>query len=64
MYLEVIGQVYGDAQKVIIDQKAGGGQGVVPYLPLPEIQKRKRKNADDNSDAAVDTATPDTNQTQ
>jgi modulator of FtsH protease HflK len=64
MYLEVIGQVYGDAQKVIIDQKAGGGQGVVPYLPLPEIQKRNRKNADGNSDAAVDTANPDTNQTQ
>lgn len=39
MYLETIGEVLGSARKVIIDQK-GDGSGVVPYLPLPEIQKR------------------------
>lgn len=39
MYLETLGQVLGSAQKVIIDQE-GGSRGVVPYLPLPEIQKR------------------------
>jgi membrane protease subunit HflK len=39
MYLETLGEVLGSARKVIIDQK-GGGQGVVPYLPLPEVQKR------------------------
>jgi len=27
------------AQKIIIDNKAGGS-GVIPYLPLPEVQKR------------------------
>jgi len=40
MYLEAIGEVLGSAQKVIVDQKGGSGTGVVPYLPLPEIQKR------------------------
>ena len=31
--------------KIIIDSSASGGSGVVPYLPLPEIQKRS-KSAD------------------
>ena len=28
-----------DADKVIVDKKAAGGSGVVPYLPLPELRK-------------------------
>ncbi|MDA0663376.1 MAG: FtsH protease activity modulator HflK [Proteobacteria bacterium] len=45
MYLETMGAVMGSARKVIIDQNAGGS-GVVPYLPLPEIQNRQApKNA-------------------
>jgi len=40
MYLETLGEVLGSAQKVIIDQQGGSRGGVVPYLPLPEIQKR------------------------
>ncbi len=44
MYLETLGEVLGSARKVIIDQK-GGGQGVVPYLPLPEVQKRSEEAA-------------------
>ena len=47
MYLETIGAVLGQARKIIIDQK-GGGPGVVPYLPLPEIQKRQDSNASSN----------------
>ena len=39
MYLETLGAVLGSARKVIIDQK-GSASGVVPYLPLPEVQKR------------------------
>lgn len=46
MYLETMGNVFGSAQKVIVDQKGGSGQGVVPYLPLPEIQKRVRSDSD------------------
>jgi membrane protease subunit HflK len=39
IYLETMESVMRDMNKVIIDS-AGGGAGVVPYLPLPEIQKR------------------------
>jgi membrane protease subunit HflK len=41
LFLERMQQVFKDADKVIID-KGQGGSGVVPYLPLPELQKRKR----------------------
>ena len=41
IYLETLEQVLQGVNKVIIDSDAGGtGPGVVPYLPLPEIQKR------------------------
>ena len=41
LYLETMETILRGATKVIIDPGAGGaGSGVVPYLPLPEIQKR------------------------
>lgn len=39
LYLEALQDVLSKSDKVIIDQGTDG-QGVVPYLPLPEIQKR------------------------
>ncbi len=39
MYLEALSSILGSADKVIVDTGAGG-TGVVPYLPLPELQKR------------------------
>jgi membrane protease subunit HflK len=44
MYLETMEEVFAGTNKVIIDPSAKGGSGVVPYLPLPEIQKRARRN--------------------
>jgi modulator of FtsH protease HflK len=38
LYLETMERILGSADKIIID---GKGQGVVPYLPLDQIQKRK-----------------------
>ena len=38
MYLETMEKVLADINKIIIDRKAGG---VVPYLPLPELSKKK-----------------------
>ena len=38
MYLETMEKVLADINKVIIDRKAGG---VVPYLPLTELSKKK-----------------------
>jgi len=44
MYLEAMQEVLSKADKVIVDQNAQG-QGVVPYLPLPEVQKRSQQGA-------------------
>jgi membrane protease subunit HflK len=41
MYLETFEEVFKGMNKVIIDGGAKGGQGVVPYLPLPELQRRQ-----------------------
>lgn len=39
MYLETIEQVYAPAEKIVLDE--GAGTGVVPYLPLDQLGKRK-----------------------
>jgi membrane protease subunit HflK len=39
LYLETMERVLGGSEKIILDGKAG--QGVVPYLPLDQLQKRK-----------------------
>lgn len=39
LYLETMEEVLGRVDKVIIDEGVGGGQGVVPYLPLNELRK-------------------------
>jgi membrane protease subunit HflK len=43
MFLEMMEQVLGRSNKIIVEES--GGQGVVPYLPLPEVQKRVEENA-------------------
>ncbi|PZX19714.1 membrane protease subunit HflK [Palleronia aestuarii] len=42
LYLETMEEVLGRVDKVILDETggAGGGQGVVPYLPLTELNRR------------------------
>ena len=44
LYLERMQEVLKDADKIIMDSSKGG-QGVVPYLPLPEVKKRSDRNA-------------------
>jgi len=41
LYIETMERVLGDVDKVILDESAngGGGQGVVPYLPLNELRR-------------------------
>jgi membrane protease subunit HflK len=41
LYLETMERVLGGVEKIIIDENAGGGQGVVPYLPLNELNKNR-----------------------
>jgi membrane protease subunit HflK len=43
IYLETMEEVLRDMNKVVIDRSAGGG--VVPYLPLPELERRARERA-------------------
>lgn len=42
LFLETMEKVLKDSNKVIIEQ--GAGQGVVPYLPLTELQRRPQGN--------------------
>ena len=44
LFLETMENVLRDSNKVILEQ--GGGQGVVPYLPLPEISKRRESTGE------------------
>jgi membrane protease subunit HflK len=44
MFLETIGMVLGAADKILIDGPAGG-QSVIPYLALPEINKRSKESS-------------------
>ena len=62
MYLEALGEVLGSAQKVIIDQRGGAGSGVVPYLPLPEIQKRATGSSTRASEDGAGAASQGSNQ--
>ena len=41
LFLEMQERVLSGADKIILDQKGNGGQGVVPFLPLDQLQKRK-----------------------
>ena len=39
LYLETMERVLGGVDKIILDDNAGGSQGVLPYLPLNELRK-------------------------
>ena len=41
LYIETMEQVFSDVEKVIIDE-SGGGQGVVPYLPLNDLRRENK----------------------
>lgn len=44
LYLETMERVLQDVDKIIIDEQAEGGQGVVPYLPLNELNRSRGSN--------------------
>ncbi|MCO6388103.1 FtsH protease activity modulator HflK [Aliihoeflea sp. 40Bstr573] len=41
LFLETMENVLRGSNKVIVEQGTNGGQGVVPYLPLPELDARR-----------------------
>jgi membrane protease subunit HflK len=51
MYLETMEQVLRGTNKVIVDKQEGGG-GVVPYLPLQELQRARPPQAHQPTGAA------------
>lgn len=46
LFLETMEGVFSSSNKVIVDDN-GQGNGVVPYLPLPELQNRRQANTQD-----------------
>ncbi|MBS0233194.1 MAG: FtsH protease activity modulator HflK [Proteobacteria bacterium] len=48
LYLEMQEKVLSGADKIIVDQK-GNGQGIVPFLPLEQLQKRDTEPQPDQS---------------
>ncbi|MGX7741177.1 FtsH protease activity modulator HflK [Rhodopseudomonas parapalustris] len=41
IYLETMERVLGSADKLVYDPGTGNGQGIVPYLPLNELSKKR-----------------------
>jgi modulator of FtsH protease HflK len=42
LFLEMQEKVLSGADKIFLDQKSGSGQGVVPFLPLDQLQKPRK----------------------
>ena len=56
LFLETMEEVLADSNKVIVES-GQGGQGVVPYLPLPELQNRQRGGVNASPTAATGAST-------
>ena len=41
LYLETIERIFSSTDKILLDTPAGGGGGVVPFLPLDQLQRRQ-----------------------
>ena len=49
LYLETIERTLGDIDKIILDEAGGGnGQGVLPYLPLNELNRGRTQTGGSN----------------
>lgn len=51
MYIEAMEEILGKSSNIVIDPEARGGQGVVPYLPLPSLGGGKSLPAAPNTPA-------------
>jgi len=47
LYLEAMEEVLGGIDKIILDDAAGGAQGIVPYLPLNELRRSQTSQRGD-----------------
>ena len=46
IYLETMEKILKGMNKIVIDGKGAGNQGVLPYLPLPELRKRQQQRSE------------------
>lgn len=58
LYLETMENVLGNSNKVIMDRQTSGGSGVVPYLPLNELQQPRQPGAAAPSGTTGQTSAP------
>ncbi len=58
LYLETMEQVLKNSNKVIIDKSAQGGNGVLPYLPLPALGGGGAKPGAPGAPSPPDTGSP------
>ena len=63
MYLETMETVLRDMNKLVIDGEASGGSGVVPYLPLPNLQDRPVRQTSASGDDRAGGSSAQTMQT-
>ncbi|MCP1199654.1 FtsH protease activity modulator HflK [Notoacmeibacter sp. MSK16QG-6] len=49
LFLETMENVFRNSNKVIVEQGASGTSGVVPYLPLDQLQRSNNRSQRDNS---------------
>jgi modulator of FtsH protease HflK len=64
LYLETMEEVLKDSNKVIIDKSAQGGNGVLPYLPLPALGSSGAKPGAPTPGSAPGTTASDGGATQ
>jgi modulator of FtsH protease HflK len=57
IYLETMESVLRDMNKLVIDGQASGGSGVVPYLPLPNLQERPVRQTSASGGSGSSTST-------
>ena len=51
IYIDTMAEVLGNMNKVLIDGSASGQGGVVPYLPLPELERRAKQRQNNLGDS-------------
>ncbi|MCP4923942.1 MAG: FtsH protease activity modulator HflK [bacterium] len=52
MYIETVEEVLQGAQKVMMSGNTGSAQGVLPYLPLPDLRPKQEKASESQKEAA------------
>jgi membrane protease subunit HflK len=57
LFLETMERVLGESSKIILDDETSG-QGVLPYLPLDQLQRNRSSRAPDQGSGAASAPTP------